>query len=320
MLVHHTRNSGTGLRARLPVSVAVKVSGHRRLIGVRPQRRIVSSAGNLTAMETVARSLIFAFAFACVGCSGTGGPSDSEADARSSQDVSSQDARAVEDVVAMTDVAAVRDVSANDAALVDAPSVVGPDCTGIHAPPAGLRRQTSFSLAGNVALWRASNSEWPMNAVLDLTTWNPAPRGQRTSSGVERPTLAPFGRNPGDTGTIEIEAGAYAAMLIDTAGVGDRRGTISSEQAGDRGAPFVLAISRCPGDFQPTAPNCRSDLSALAALGWTTGSSPATFCRLEPGQTYYLNVMFADPAAPSMSTCPFGRCWWLSTSSCSGAC
>lgn len=270
-------------------------------------------------MAHVTRRVIFPFAVLLASCSdGSQTSRDGSASDAPAQDTVVADARPSEADATARD--AAEDVALQDASAVDVVADTGPSCTGVHAPPAGLRRQTSFSLASNSQLWASSNTEWPRNAVLDLTTWNPAPMGQRTMAGLEKPTLGFFARNPGDTATIEIETGAYAALRIDTAGLAGRAGALNSEMPGSMGAPFVLAISRCPGDFQPESSTCRTEVSGLASIGWTTAATPASYCRLEPGATYYLNVMFADPASPSMSTCSFSRCWWLVSSGCSLGC
>ncbi|MBL8681382.1 MAG: hypothetical protein JNK05_19545 [Myxococcales bacterium] len=272
-------------------------------------------------MAHVTRRVIFPFAVLLASCSdGSQTSRDGSASDAPAHDSVVSDTRPSEADASAVDVVAAEDVALPDASAVDVVADAGPNCTGVHAPPAGLRRQTSFSLAGNSGLWAPNNTEWPRNAVLDLTTWNPAPPGQRTSSGVERATLGPFARNPGDVSTVEIETGAYISMRIDTVGLGGRVGALESEMPSTMGAPLVIAISRCPGDFQPEGANCRSDLSGVASIGWTTGATPATYCKLEPATTYYLNVMFAEPTAPNMSTCPFGRCWWFARNNCSSGC
>jgi hypothetical protein len=193
------------------------------------------------------------------------------------------------------------------------------DCTG-HAPPGGLKRQNTFSLASNTQLWAASNTEWSQNATLDLTLWNPTPR-QFTQSGQKKPTLGLFAQNPGDTATIELQSGNYASFQIETTGLSGKAGQLASEQPASNGAPLYLTLSACAGDPLPDDPRCRSQVSALASLGWSIGETGATnYCPLAPGMTYHLNVFFLDPATPGQSTCTTPSCWWLVTTNCQTGC
>lgn len=188
------------------------------------------------------------------------------------------------------------------------------DCTG-HSPPSGVAQQTSFSLNNN-QLALASNSEWPKGATLDLTSWNPPPAGQLTTAGLNKPTLGFFAKTPGDTATIELTKGSYAAFRIETSGLLGLKGQLSSEQPPSNGAPLYLTLSTCKGDLMPEHPRCRSDVSGLASLGWTVGPGPESYCPLAADQVYYLNVFFLDPADPETSTCSGSTCWWLVTASC----
>ncbi|MFO0555861.1 MAG: hypothetical protein U0271_46215 [Polyangiaceae bacterium] len=192
------------------------------------------------------------------------------------------------------------------------------DCTG-HEPPAGLTLQTSYSLT-NTQLWGSSNTEWPHNATLDLTTWNPMPTGQVTSAGLEKPTLGFFAMNPGDTATVELFNGNYASFRVDTNGLAGRAGQLSSEQPGSNAAPLYLTFSRCPGDPMPDDQRCRSQVSGTTGLGWAIEAAAPNYCPLEPDQTYYLNVFFMDPATPQVSTCSSATCWWLVTTGCQIGC
>jgi hypothetical protein len=70
-----------------------------------------------------------------------------------------------------------------------------------------------------------------------------------------------------------------------------------------------FTISRTCGDFsltpaEPLAAACvRNNLVAGSALHWIVGNSAPGYCRLEPGETYYLNIVHADLTPPMSSSC-----------------
>ncbi|AVP95855.1 hypothetical protein C7S18_00975 [Ahniella affigens] len=189
-------------------------------------------------------------------------------------------------------------------------------CTDTHAPPAGRSRMTSFN---NVTgPWNTGNREFNLNQVLDTTRWDPALPGQLTSAGVNRSVIGYFGRTLGDTALVPVGASQYIAMKIVTTGMPAAFGAMSSEQPGQNAAPLLLSFSHCPGDFAPTDSRCVSDYG-IAAMGWTFGSTPNTYCPLIEGVDYYLNMAFLNPTDNS-SDCTVGTCWWLLTQSCQGNC
>lgn len=195
----------------------------------------------------------------------------------------------------------------------------GTSCTGTHLPPSNRTRQTTMAI-DTTDLWAASNTDWPRNSVVDTTMWNPAPPGQLDANGVNRSFMGRFGGNPGDTGTLEVSSSKYVAFQIDTTGQSNKYGAINWEQPGASGAPLLITISPCPGDFSPASAQCKSDGTAASGMGWTTGQTPSNYCKLTPGTTYYLNVVFGSPSSPGTSTCSFAKCRWLFSSSCQGGC
>ncbi|WP_146151694.1 hypothetical protein [Ahniella affigens] len=192
-----------------------------------------------------------------------------------------------------------------------------PDCSGEHAPPARFTRATSFVNTANLRV--SGNQEWPVNATLDLTMWNPPLPGQLTTGGVNRSVLGSFGTFVGDTAVVPISSSGYVAFRIDTGGQANKLGSISSEQPGENSAPMFMTISPCPGDFEPQEMRCRSNYG-IAAMGWrTTPSMPESYCPMQPGLDYYLNVAFRNPAN-GISDCTFGTCWWLLHQNCQTGC
>jgi len=194
-----------------------------------------------------------------------------------------------------------------------------PGCTGNHLPPTGRTRQAHFVL-DDLDLWLASNTDWPRYMSIDLMYWSPPLAGHVDSSGVHRGFPGRFGHSIGDTGTMEINTNAYAALRFDTTGHALRAGQISWEQAGTAGAPLLVTLSPCPGDFFPSDLRCRSNGSAASGLGWTTGVPVSTYCPLVAGQAYYLNVIFGTPANPGATTCHLSQCRWLFSQSCQANC
>lgn len=209
--------------------------------------------------------------------------------------------------------------SVSNEVIVLVSNTPGTTCTGTHAPPGGRTRQNSF-LLGASDLWLASNTDWPRNAEIDLTRWHPPLASSIDAQGVNRSFLGRFGANPGDTGTVELKAASYAAFEINTSGFANRAGQISWEQPGMYGAPVLVALSPCPGDFFPSDARCKSNGSAAGGLGWSTGANAPNYCPMNAGQTYYLNVIFGTPTQPAQSTCGFAACRWLFSQGCQIGC
>ncbi|MBK8284903.1 MAG: hypothetical protein IPK97_08395 [Ahniella sp.] len=169
-------------------------------------------------------------------------------------------------------------------------------------------------------LWAASNTDWLRFSQIDLTQWQPPLPGHTDASGQVRSFLGRFGRTGGDTGTAEINRGQYVSFRIDTTGHANRAGQLSWEQPGSAGAPLLVTLSPCPGDFFPTDSRCKSNGSAASGLGWTSGVPASNYCPLTVGTVWYLNVVFGSPSHPGQTTCPFAQCRWLFTQSWQAGC
>lgn len=194
--------------------------------------------------------------------------------------------------------------------------VIG-NCTG-HEPPSGMTRMTSFNNTAN--LRAAGNQEWNIGTSLSVTSWSPDPTSPANSGLPSRAVIGKFGFQTGDTAVVPISSNQYVAFQIDTTGQASNKfGSLSSEQPGENSAPLFLTISPCPGDPNPDEARCKSDYG-LAGLGWTFGTTPATYCPMTAGTTYYLNVFFRQPGNTSVSDCGVGTCWWLMHQSCQSGC
>ncbi|MCB1583685.1 MAG: hypothetical protein KDI92_11515 [Xanthomonadales bacterium] len=71
-----------------------------------------------------------------------------------------------------------------------------------------------------------------------------------------------------------------------------------------------VSISACPGDFNPGSVigNCKVGFGNSGTLRWTTNPSahPALYCILEPGTSYYLNIIHAELNDLENSSCSYG--------------
>ena len=76
---------------------------------------------------------------------------------------------------------------------------------------------------------------------------------------------------------------------------------------------MAVTISKQCGDFNPLPSSpmnakCALTLNPGDSLPWGHLPGSARVCVLEPGQTYYLNVLFANLAAPATPTCTRSPC------------
>lgn len=75
-----------------------------------------------------------------------------------------------------------------------------------------------------------------------------------------------------------------------------------------------MTISRSCGDFslvpaQGLSQSCIANNITLGGnLAWVVGMYAPGFCRLERGETYYLNLIHADLASPATSLCASNSC------------
>ena len=119
----------------------------------------------------------------------------------------------------------------------------------------------------------------------------------------------PFGDWPGNIGDwvdIGIQTDQWLALWFETGPelTSGKMLTIPSAQVGgDR--PKTISISRCPGDFQQHTTECGFDQAYTTASlwWWTFGATDGPVCPLLPNSHYYLNVIFADKAAPELTLC-----------------
>lgn len=84
-------------------------------------------------------------------------------------------------------------------------------------------------------------------------------------------------------------------MTWDTAQAGPNYGTPRPADA------MFVGISPCAWDLR-SDPKC-SRMSGLDSLFYTTREGSGSVCKLDPGGTYYINVVMADPQNSLLPTC-----------------
>jgi len=92
----------------------------------------------------------------------------------------------------------------------------------------------------------------------------------------------------------------------------DQRAGYYSFAVNPQNTPFSAAIAPCPGQFDsdplfPISAACKGE-ALFSDINWkiTSGTTPS--CKLEPGKTYYLNVIHAPRGTPSQSGCASSTC------------
>jgi hypothetical protein len=119
---------------------------------------------------------------------------------------------------------------------------------------------------------------------------------------------AVFGEFPGDSNSITYfqPSNTWHAMEIDTTGLTASSGRWVFETpqgyAPSQG-PRLITLSECPGDFDQgeiqaeMGDNCYVRASGATTLSWVNGEPDPFRCTIEPGRTYWLNILYTtDPA------------------------
>jgi len=188
-----------------------------------------------------------------------------------------------------------------------------------HQAPVGMSQMNSFVNTANTRA--AGNQEWSAGTTLNTNRWKPDPISPPNGATPARSLLGRWGYVTGDTAVIPVPSSQFLAFSFDTTGASSNRaGTVSWEQPGENSAPLFTTISECPGDPAPPDTKCISPYNGASGLSWRFGSTPAGWCPLEAGKTYYLNMFFRNPSNLGSTDCGAGTCWWLVTQSCQQGC
>lgn len=114
---------------------------------------------------------------------------------------------------------------------------------------------------------------------------------------------------------LEISVGTNRAVRFTMRGITGGSNNVTpfgslnlrNEQGFPQG-PISAAIKSCPGDFRNLGDGCNVVNNSLSnQLSWTLGNEPG-FCKLVPGQVYYINIVHGLPPNLSQPTCPESSC------------
>lgn len=212
----------------------------------------------------------------------------------------------------------VQNVKVDAAGLLTAVKVgppVPPPVTSCPTVPAGY---TELLTTWATAFYGKPYSQRPtFLAPVGAYTFRTSQTSTRGPAMGSRYLVIPFVAGVDEGVTLRL----YGAQPITDAG---RDSTFRNGYNPARPASSVfLSVSPCKGDIRPQnrlSPDpwlakCRTPAGLTeGTFGWSSRKpAPAAACPLEPGQTYYLHVMFSDPAkAPGVATCKSaadnGRC------------
>jgi hypothetical protein len=132
-------------------------------------------------------------------------------------------------------------------------------------------------------------------AGVNMTVWDNI-WGNATSTD---PTIPFPGRSNSQPSILSFGRTQYlAAKFTVPAGmVNNTYGWISHTEY-NYGTDLTVAISSSCGDFAPSNPACKAvTQSGQLLVPWSV-ATPATFCPVVPGQTYFLNIKMTDPSLP----------------------
>jgi len=179
-----------------------------------------------------------------------------------------------------------------------------PASTGCIAP-AGLTRANKITLFDGQNVQRSNVDSTKFENIWGYNTSKPS-----------LPTLWPGNYN--SQARPELPPGYYlsAQFTVPAGMAAGKYGNFSANETNPESAGgWTVTISTSCGDFRaanqnPIAPSCVKDsLPPSSPISWQVGTnySSSSLCPLTPGQTYYLNMIYAPLATPTQSYCT-GTC------------
>ena len=171
----------------------------------------------------------------------------------------------------------------------------GFDAGGSGDCPAGLQSSGDFAYGGDNSLRNRYN--------VDITSWDNI-WGHATALD----TVVPFpGRSNAVPIFLNVDPTKYIAayFIVPATMQPNTYGWIAQTEYNHE-ADFTAAISTACGDFSPAAQTCYSaGIGGGNLVPWAV-PPPNTFCPLQPGTGYYLNLKVGDSSGCEASGCVIG--------------
>lgn len=115
---------------------------------------------------------------------------------------------------------------------------------------------------------------------------------------------------PGAQGTkaqIVVRRSEYAALKFIASSGADSGSIVFEDGSFGGSSPRIISIAECPGQFTGLPVGCSQAVLA-GRLRWRNSNANFGECELQPGGIYYLNIINAEAATPSVPACPTSSC------------
>lgn len=172
-----------------------------------------------------------------------------------------------------------------------------------NCPSTPLTRITT----GSVSYVPSSGTRTNVNMTSWDEIWGHATSTDATVPFPGRPNSQPSLLGFPKTGYLAAKFTVPAGAVINT------YGWISHTEY-NYGQDLTASISTNCGDFAPSNPSCLAVTSSGQNLVPWAVSTPASFCPVVPGQTYFLNIKMTDPSRPSDTCAPSATSCVIGTS------
>lgn len=164
-------------------------------------------------------------------------------------------------------------------------------------------RQTAGKLVGGIYA----------GAAIDLTEFNTAFGALTTVAAPGTPDLTAYGF-PGkeiQNKVVTVKKDKFISLRFRAPSATTWAGRVGVIDLVQTLNPYTAAIMPCPGQFNsdanyPMVGGCVRD-GGEDSFAWKIGTG-AGYCELEPGKVYYLNIISARPATPTISLCASAEC------------
>lgn len=184
-----------------------------------------------------------------------------------------------------------------------------------------INETTSFQMACNGPLGQTTKTltvSYGNPNEFNCSSFSPPPGTSNDNPGVTFEDLTVAGASIGSAQSLsinfEIRRNKYWAIKTTFPNdIMSRKETFTEPFSNTTRAGYRVAISKCPGDFSGSAQssNGRCAISGgTLSLRWTTDltQSPTFRCLIEPGETYYLNIIHSIIEPYSQTDCSDTEC------------